>query len=170
MVRIEIQTWNSAWLGWKKTWLEFWPVWGNLLRDKPQCEAQLFPLPPPSPAATVSAPRAKAAVVAPPGLDPHIVQQALVAGVSQQALQELGNVIARTGVPRLPERVPAEVMGISDDDEGDELLGDGSGLQDPLQGAVVNLSSIVSEMRPKKRVKKDKTLEAIFSIAPMVGL
>ena len=61
-------------------------------------------------------------------------------------------------------------MGISDDDEGDELLGDGSGLQDPLQGAVVNLSSIVSEMRPKKRVKKDKTLEAIFSIAPMVGL
>ena len=123
----------------------------------------------PLPART-SVPRAPArspgVVGAPSGLDPHIVQQALGAGVSQEALQEIGGIIRPLTTPALPGRGGQHVAGFStDEDEEDEHLGDGSGLADPLSRAVVHLSGIVAEMRKEKKVRKDKGLEAILDRA-----
>lgn len=72
--------------------------------------------------------RSPSSVAAPPGLDPHIAQQALGAGVTPQALQEIGGLV-RPSAPHGPPGKPrARIAGFStDEDEEDEHLGDGSG-------------------------------------------
>ena len=125
---------------------------------RPHVPAQAASLPPRDPA--------RRSVPPPPGLDPQVVQQALQAGVSWQALQEIGNVMKKqqnkaAGVK--PEELAPQLS--SDEDERDEHLGDASGVQDPVGRAVMDLSSIVKEMRAEKKQKKDKGLEAILDRA-----
>ena len=128
---------------------------------------QAAPLPPRS----VMDARAKAAPPAPPpagatGLDPMVVQQAMAAGVSISALNEIGNAMklqATKAAAMKAEDVPPVLS--SDEDEHDVHLGGGQGQQDPLSLAIVQLSKIVGEMRKEKKQRKDKGLEAILDRA-----
>ena len=98
---------------------------------------------------------------------PQVVQQALSAGVSMEALREIGGVMqaqAAKAAGVKPQDVALAGMS-SDEDEKDEHLGVASGVQDPLGQAIVHLSSIVQEMRAEKKQKKDKGLEAILDRA-----
>ena len=108
-----------------------------------------------------------ATIPPPPGLDPQVVQQALSAGVSMEALREIGGVMqaqaAKAAGVKPQDVAPAGMS--SDEDEKDEHLGVASGVQDPLGQAIVHLSSIVQEMRAEKKQKKDKGLEAILDRA-----
>lgn len=102
-------------------------------------------------------------VEAPPGLDPHIAHQAVAAGVSRQALAEIGGVVGQHQLPAAPPGQQALVRGISsDEDEGDEHLGDGTGSGDPMLQAAVGLSNLVKEMRKDRKKQHDRSVEAIL--------
>eukprot|EP00438_Fugacium_kawagutii_P019951 Skav226914 [mRNA] locus=scaffold1147:32653:34984:+ [translate_table: standard] len=112
------------------------------------------PLPPRRTASVGRAP------TAPPGLDPHIAHQALAAGVSPAALQEIGGLVQPARQVEAPLPV---VRGISsDDDEEDPHLGSGGGSADPMQQAVLGLSNLVTEMRKERKEKAGRGLEGIL--------
>ena len=104
---------------------------------------------------------------APPcGLDPHVVQQALMAGVSKKSLEEVALLLQQQN-QMTPAAAPqaADKALVSDSDEEDEHLGAASGSLDPMNRAVVSLSKIVKEMRKEKKQKKDRDLESILDRA-----
>lgn len=120
------------------------------------------PLPPRKPALRASA---KAKPVPPPGLDPQVVQQALNAGISLDALKEIVGVMQNQAALAAGVK-PSDLAPVlsSDEDEHDPDLG-ASGVQDPIGRAILDLSSIVKEMRAEKKQRKDKGLEAILDRA-----
>ena len=138
------------------------------LKSPQQSTPPVAPLPARQPALrTQFAPGPAAIIPPPPGLDAQVVQQALAAGVSPEALREIGGVMqaqtARAAKVKTQDIAPVGMS--SDEDEQDEHLGHASGVQDPVGQAIVNLSSIVREMRAEKKQKKDKGLEAILDRA-----
>lgn len=88
------------------------------------------------------------------------MQQALVAGVSPEALTEVGKLVGNQQVAKVvPKEVKDTVELTSDEDELDAAGGAGSG--DPMNTAVLQLARIVKDLHQDKLKKKDR-LEAIL--------
>ena len=105
----------------------------------------------------------------PPGLDPGVAQQALQAGVSRDALEEMAGLMAapRPGVLRPPAESREQHVRFVDDEEEDfpEAQDVAGGAGDPISTAVVQMSRILSQMHMEKQKAKDKTLEGILDYA-----
>ena len=110
----------------------------------------------------------------PSGIDAGLARQAMLSGVTPGALGEfaqiLGGANLRPGaaVPR-----PAPRKQVVSDDEAEDLeeedrLGD-AGSGNPMERAVLQLSKIVSHLNEEKKLKKDKTLEALLDRAESGG-
>ena len=129
----------------------------------------------PTPMAAASKSRAKPqpapAPELPPGLDPGVAQQALQAGVSRKALEEMAAVIntPRVGALRHPPRpettVRFEDYEEDEDSPAEELERNASGGADPISTVVVQMSKILGQMYKDKQKAKDKTLEGILDYA-----
>lgn len=104
----------------------------------------------------------KAAVEAPPGLNPVLAQQALHAGVSQAALAEVSNLVGNADA-RLPlvGEAPDQKELTSEEEEQAAL----ATVTDPMSKAVVQLSQIVSSLHAEKKKKKDRGLDSILDVA-----
>eukprot|EP00438_Fugacium_kawagutii_P028528 Skav222525 [mRNA] locus=scaffold2875:50542:57914:+ [translate_table: standard] len=105
----------------------------------------------------------------PPGLDHQIAAQALAAGVSQNALAEISQVLARQTPqdPLVPPAAPEVNLDTSDEDELDQHLGTaaGSGSADPLNTAVMSLTKIISQMHKDRARQKQRGLDGILDRA-----
>ena len=129
-----------------------------------QPAAPTAPAATPKPAATKS--QRPPAPANAPGLSAALVQQALHAGVSQQALAEIGALVGSEQQNKMNAAcVPDQKELTSDDEEEPQDAGDACGSADPVGKAVVQLSKIVAEMHKDKREKKDKGLESILDNA-----
>ena len=102
----------------------------------------------------------------PHGIDPVVGQQALQAGVTPDALEDMAKVL---GLPpglgpgaRVATPAPAVVVDTDEEEEEAEL---GPGLQNPVEQAVVQLSKLVTQMTKDKKKARDKTLEGILDRA-----
>eukprot|EP00438_Fugacium_kawagutii_P022422 Skav224784 [mRNA] locus=scaffold428:252344:254481:+ [translate_table: standard] len=113
-----------------------------------------------------SAARPQAAAPLPPGVDPGVAQQALMAGMSPQALAEVGQVLRGQAAPGGPFRPPPPQQIDSDpEDEEDDLLGGDGGSQNPMELALVQLTKIVGKMNKDSKVKQDRSLEGLLDRA-----
>jgi len=104
----------------------------------------------------------------PEGVDPAVAQQALQAGVSPAALQDIA---ASMGLP-IQSKMTAQAAAVavsSDEEEEDFNLGGGRGAAigsgDPMETAVLQLTKLVTALQRSKTTKKDKELEAILDRA-----
>ena len=118
----------------------------------------------PKPAAAKSQ-KQVATAAAPAGLNAALVQQALHAGVSQQALAEVSALLGGVPANKMTAADAPDFKELTSDDEEEEPTAGASGSADPVGQAVVHLSKIVSEMRKEKLKKKDKGLESILDHA-----
>ena len=111
--------------------------------------------------------RPSAAPAAAAGLDPVMMQQALQAGVSPEALGEVMSLVgSRPPGKIVPQAVQDAVELTSDEDGPEPALPQGaSGSPDPLGHAVLQLSKIVTYMHAEKKQQKDRSLEAILDRA-----
>lgn len=111
-----------------------------------------------------AAKKAAAAPTLPPGLDPLVAQQALLSGVTPEALAEMS---AALGMPvAAPQKAAVEVEEPTSDEEEEVTDGKGgSGAHDPLAKAVISLSKIAKEMKKDRTLRKDRGLEAILDRA-----
>ena len=122
-----------------------------------------------APAPSVPAPAkslAKKKVSAPPGLaqglDPVAVEQALQAGVSPDAVAEMGRFLAlQPGGAQPPRLQAAAVLDSSEEEEEDAAI-DASGSADPVGAAVVQLTKLVKDMHKRKKEKKAKSLDNLL--------
>lgn len=126
---------------------------------------------PAAPAASAAKPKASAPkknIPAPPvraaGLDPTLMQQALQAGVSPEALGEVMSLVGNQPPAKIAPQAVKDAVELTSDEDGPEpaLAPGESGLADPLGQAVLQLSKIVSYMHAEKKQKKDRSLEAIL--------
>ena len=95
----------------------------------------------------------------PAGVDPGVAQQALQAGVSHAALQEMA---ASMGLGMPPPPAQAGVVSSEEEDPGLEEgigFGGGSGSADPMTTAVLQLTKLVTELHKSKAAKKDRELD-----------
>eukprot|EP00435_Cladocopium_sp_Y103_P007514 s684_g2.t1 len=104
----------------------------------------------------------------PAGIDPGVAQQALQAGVTPAALQEMA---VAMGLPRPEPKGVAVEDELSEEEaeqpvlEADLGLGKGCGSADPVALAVVQLTKLVADLHQTKVVKQDKKLENILDRA-----
>lgn len=93
------------------------------------------------------------------GMDPAVVQQALMAGVSSEALREVAAAMNLKVTPAPPAAPQADDLNRSSDEE-DMLagipIGKGAGAADPISTAI---------MQKEKKVRKAKSLDAILDRA-----
>eukprot|EP00435_Cladocopium_sp_Y103_P025450 s4131_g6.t1 len=114
----------------------------------------------------------------PPGIDPGLARQALQSGVSAEALGEFAHLLTGAqpgrGLPA-PRAQPRTQAVDSAEEEEDGELGEDAGLPaaggaaNSVEQAVVHLAKIVSRMEKDKKVKSDKTLEALLDRAESGG-
>lgn len=129
-------------------------------------------------AAPMAAPLPKAAArtavqgkdrVAAEGINPLVANQALQAGVSQEALMEMMGLVQTPAAPAGVPNVKAPLEESSEEEEDVAMQGNGAagsaGVSDPVAKAVVSLSKIVGELHKEKKKKKDKDLESILDRA-----
>eukprot|EP00438_Fugacium_kawagutii_P028400 Skav205713 [mRNA] locus=scaffold608:44665:46853:- [translate_table: standard] len=108
-------------------------------------------------------PEKKQSARIPPGLNPMVAQQALQAGVSQEALAEVGALVGFS-----PTQLPATAQAPDQKEltsEEEEAEAAGAGLADPMSKAVVQLTHIVQSMHADRKKKKDRSLDAILDVA-----
>lgn len=105
---------------------------------------------------------AEEAVTAPPGLDPHAVQQALRAGVTPEAVAEMGRFLALQPAPAARPRLQAAVLESSDEEEEAGGALDAAGSADPVGTALVQLTKLVTDMQKQKKDKKSKSLDNLL--------
>ena len=101
----------------------------------------------------------------PPGLDPGVAHQALQAGVSRRALDEMATVLQ---APQYAAAPPAPRQSeVFFEDEDDEVLAvdESGGAGDPVSSAVVQMSKILTQMHKDKQKTRDKSLEGILDYA-----
>ena len=126
--------------------------------------AQLVPKAPAK--STPAGARPKAPPGLPAGVDPVVARQALQAGVSRAALEEMANMFPAGGTsvpPGLTRAAPhKDAVESEEEEEADE--GDG-GPQNSIEKAVVQMSRILTSMHQDKKVKKDRLLENILDRA-----
>eukprot|EP00438_Fugacium_kawagutii_P018145 Skav206345 [mRNA] locus=scaffold3448:16189:18383:+ [translate_table: standard] len=131
---------------------------GDLVKKIDALASSQRPAAAPKKTARKPAPAASAPTPAgvPPGLDPALVQQALSSGVSPEALQEMGSFLQKSGSVLPPNRlaIPAEVQSSSEEEADQVVGGDGSGSQDPVAQAVVQLTKLVQGMRKDKSQRR----------------
>ena len=121
-------------------------------------------------------PTSKAAAKGPPApaMDAQVARQALAAGVTPDALDEMAGFLGLP--PGLPPAASHPRVKIVDPVESEEeedietLFGNqgdqgGSGSQDPMQQAVLQLSRIVTKMSQEKKKQSDKNIESILDRA-----
>ncbi len=110
----------------------------------------------------------------PPGLDASVAVQAMQAGVSGLALQEIAEVVGVSPDARRQGQVPSAVQAeVVDGEEMSEEEEDPSGLAappdggslDPVSNAVVQLTKIMGHLHREKVKQKDRSLEAILDRA-----
>lgn len=99
------------------------------------------------------------------GMDPIVTQQALMAGVSPDALREMAAVLGVPAAQSTAAPPRADALSSEEEEEDNGPAADGSGSQDPLAKAVISLSKIVKDLRKDKVKKKDKGLETILDRA-----
>ena len=97
----------------------------------------------------------------PPGLDSAAVQQALQAGVSPEAVAEMGRFLALQSGLTQPSRIQAATLDSSEEEEEGEAAG-AAGSADPVGAAVVQLTKLVKDMRKEKQEKKSKSLDSLL--------
>ena len=119
------------------------------------------------PKATVSRKKPTAPTAPAAGLDPTLMQQALQAGVSKEALGEVLSLVGGQPSAKIAPQAVQDAVELTSDEDGPEpaLHPGASGSADPLGHAVLQLSKIVSYMHDKKKQKKDRSLEAILDRA-----
>ena len=104
----------------------------------------------------------------PPGLDPGVAQQALQAGVSRQALEEMAAVLSAPRPSALRQPTVVDVPHVTfeeEDDFADPADAEGSGAADPVSTAVLQMSKILAQMHQEKHKARDKSLEGILDYA-----
>ena len=111
-------------------------------------------------------PKAKsktAALRVPQGLDPQVVMQARAAGISEKALEELGQAL-RDQPAQLPPVDPQTIDPAvsSDEDEDDVDLGNGSGPPDPVGKGLGQLDKDCGRNVEGEQRKEVKRLEVHF--------
>lgn len=116
-----------------------------------------------------AAPKAHAApappVQGPRHVDPAVARQALQAGVTPAALQEMAGALDLQLPPQMfPGAAAAPAKEIDSEEEEEEDL-DASGSQQPVEKAVVQMSKLLLAMNREKKLKKDKSLEGILDYA-----
>lgn len=101
------------------------------------------------------------------GLDPTMMQQALQAGVSPEALGEVMSLVGSRPPGKIAPQAVQDAVELTSDEDGPEpvLPPGASGSADPLGHAVLQLSKIVTYMHAEKKQKKDRSLEAILDRA-----
>ena len=103
----------------------------------------------------------------PEGADPAVARQALQAGVTPAALQEMMSML-NPGARPAAQKPAIEIEPDEEEEEEEDEVpgpGKGSGSLDPVAKAVVSLTKIVSAMQAEKTKAKDKTLESILDRA-----
>lgn len=112
----------------------------------------------------------------PPGLDPGVARQALQSGVSQAALGELAKIVGSGAHYRgpTPKQAARAQPPLDSDEEEEEELGEevapgDAGSANPVEKAVLQLSRIVEHLSKEKKIKADKTLEALLDRAESGG-
>ena len=102
----------------------------------------------------------------PGNIDPAVAQQALQAGVSAEALEEMSRILGDRGVARGPTAPrPAAVEQEGEASEEEDAVGAAVaalGSADPLQVAVLQLTRLMTQLSKDKVKKKDKSLEAML--------
>ena len=105
----------------------------------------------------------------PPGLDPATAQQALAAGVSAEALEDMAAFLDKRPMSaKVPaaQPIPEEVISTDEEEEVEpQFAGSGSAPMDPVGSAVVQLTKLVSHLHQEKKTRKDQGLEAILDRA-----
>ena len=109
----------------------------------------------------------------PPGLDPGVARQALQSGVSQTALGELAKIAGsgmhyRGPAPKRAARAQPPLDSEEEEQEEEAAPGD-AGSANPMEQAVLQLSRIVGHLSKEKKIKADKTLEALLDRAESGG-
>lgn len=104
------------------------------------------------------------------GVTPLVANQALQAGVSQEALMEMMGLMQTPAAPAAVPNAKAPLDESSEEEEEDAALqGNGAagsaGVSDPVAKAVLSLSKIVGEIHKEKKKKKDKDIESILDRA-----
>lgn len=126
----------------------------------------------PRPSALKSTPKAVPKKPQTPAMDPQVARQALAAGVSPAALDEMAAVLGLP--PGLPQPSATPRVKINDpveseeEEEMEEILDGkvgGSGSADPMQKAVLQLSHIITKMSQDKKRQTDKNIESILDRA-----
>lgn len=104
----------------------------------------------------------------PQGIDPVVAQQALQAGVSAQALEEMaavvgarGGHVAQVGAPMAPA-IPVDEDGDDVFDEDPAVFG-GAGSADPIGTAVVQMSHILSRCTRRSRRRRTSLWKACWT-------
>ncbi len=98
------------------------------------------------------------------GLDPHVVKSAMQAGISKAHLEELSRMIGskKPNIPDAPglSRVKKlTVLGESEEEEEEPVVQDASSPSDPVQAALVKLTTIVESLSSRKKLKLDDGFE-----------
>ncbi|CAK9095183.1 unnamed protein product, partial [Durusdinium trenchii] len=109
------------------------------------------------------APPPEEAFAPPPGLDPQAVHQALQAGVTPNAIAEMGRFLALQPAPAQKPRLLVEPVDSSEEEE--QVAGGGGGATgsvDPIGTAVIQLTKLVKNMQEQKKEKKSKSLDALL--------
>ena len=101
-------------------------------------------------------------LTAPPGLDPQAVQQALRAGVTPEAVAEMGRFLALQPAPAARPRLQAVALESSEEEEEADGALDAAGSADPVGAAVVQLTKLVKDMHKQKKDKKSKSLDSLL--------
>ena len=99
------------------------------------------------------------------GISPLVANQALQAGVSQDALMEMMGLMQAPAAPAAGPQAKARPEESSEEEEDANGAAGSAEPSDPVAKAVVNLSKIVGELHKEKKKKKDKDLESILDRA-----
>ncbi len=111
---------------------------------------------------------ARAAASLPAGVDPGVAQQALQAGVTHEALEEMARMVAVQQPGAVGNfKAPMAAAALSSEEEAAEEVPDGGdgGAAGDLGRAVLQLSKIVSHIHKEKAGKKARGLDAILDRA-----
>ena len=144
--------------------------------------AQLRPAAPPGlpsgqgqplPQALGAHPKAPASMI-PAGVDPGVARQALQAGVSPDALGEMAKMLTGAGLQKakaIPKAKMTALLESDEEEEEEEEAGgqDVAGLATPMEKAVVQMSKILGQLSKDKKLKKDRSLEALLDRAESGG-